>query len=78
MESIYIWLSHVLERDGSAVRCRAAELATPRISPDIAKNIPIAAHIIVLVRWVVDDRVGPASDKLETPRRWRVVESWWG
>ncbi len=63
-ESIYVWFPHVLERDGSAGGCRAAELATPGTSPDIAENITIAAHILVLLRRVVDDRVDPASDKV--------------
>ena len=32
-------------------------------APDIAKNITIVAHILILVRRVIGDRVGPARDK---------------
>jgi hypothetical protein len=47
----------VLKRDGSTGGCRAAQLAMPNTAPNIAKNISIAAHILILVRRVVDDRV---------------------
>ena len=54
----------MLERDGSAGGCRAAQLATPNNAPDIAKNITIAAHILILVRRVIDDRVDSTRDKI--------------
>jgi hypothetical protein len=75
-ESICIRLSHVLERldsradpsrserDGSARGCRGTQLVTPSTALDIAKNITIAAHILILVRRVVDDRVDSTRDKI--------------
>jgi hypothetical protein len=56
-------LTLTLERDGSAGGCRAAQLATPNTAPDIAKNITIAAHTLILVRRAIGDRVDPARDK---------------
>jgi len=64
---IWLWLPHVLEwleRDGSARGCRATQLVTPSTALDIAKNITIAAHILILVRPVVDDRVDSTRDKI--------------
>jgi hypothetical protein len=63
-ESIWIWLPHVLERDGSARGCRATQFVTPSTALDIAKNITIAAYILILVRRVVDDRVDSTRDKI--------------
>jgi hypothetical protein len=34
----------------------------PNTAPDIAKNITIAVHILILVRWVVDDRVNSTCE----------------
>ena len=54
----------MVRQDGPAGGCRAAQLATPNAAPDIAKNITIAAHILILVRRVVDDRVDSTRDKI--------------
>jgi hypothetical protein len=53
----------MLERDGSVggCGCRAAELATPSAASDFAKNIAIAAHVIVFLRRIFCDWVDPAS-----------------
>jgi hypothetical protein len=53
----------MVQRDGSAGGRRAAELATPSAAPDLAKNITIAAHVLVFLRQIVCDWVDPAGDE---------------
>jgi hypothetical protein len=55
--------SRVPDSAVAAVVVVAMAMATP-----ILHNAEPAAHILVLVRWVVDDRVGPASEKLPAQR----------
>ena len=63
-ESIYVWFPRMLERKRSAAGgCCTTELAAPGAASDLAKNITIAAQVLILLGRIVDDRVDPSSDE---------------
>jgi len=65
-ESIYVWFPLVFERDGPAGSCCTAHPAPPRTTPDITKDIAIAAEFLVLARHIINNGVDPTSEEFPT------------
>jgi hypothetical protein len=53
----------MFDRDARAGSCRTAHLAPPRTTPDFAKDITITAKFSVLARYIINNRVDPASEE---------------
>jgi hypothetical protein len=65
-ESIYVWFPLVFKRDAPASSCCTAHPAPSRTTPDITKDIAIAAEFLVLVRYIINNGVDPTSEELPT------------
>ena len=56
----------MFKRDAPASSRRIAHPATPRTTPDIAKNITITVEFLALARYIINNWVDPASEEFLT------------
>src|ERR1700733_7280379 len=65
-ESVYVWFPLVFERDAPAGSYCTAHPAPPRATPDITKDIAIAAEFLVLAGHIINNGVDPTSEEFPT------------
>jgi hypothetical protein len=72
-ESIYVWFPLAFERGARAGSCCTAHPTPPRTTPDITKDIAIAAEFLVLARHIIDNGVDPTSEEFPTRTTMLIV-----